>query len=72
MKEEKEGEMNEAAAMIRDSLGCVILEWECGWLLIFRRGQPGAKRLVKASMERAERVYRQPFLPHAVYGPATW
>ncbi|OME74806.1 hypothetical protein BSK65_03835 [Paenibacillus odorifer] len=61
MKEETESEMNEAAAMIRNSLGCVILDWEYGWLLIFRRGQPGAKRLVKASMERAERVYCQPF-----------
>lgn len=38
MKEEKEEEMNEAAAMIRDSLGCVILDWDYGWLLIFRRG----------------------------------
>jgi len=41
---------------LRQTLDCVILDWNGGWLFIFRSNKPGAMRMVKASVEQAERI----------------
>ncbi|MDQ6418859.1 response regulator [Paenibacillus sp. LHD-117] len=41
---------------LRDSLNCAILDWNNGWLLFFRAGQPGASRTVRAAIDAIARV----------------
>jgi len=59
--EESVNELAELTTMMRESLSCVVLDWDFGWLILLRSGLPGAKRLIKSSMELAERVHGQSF-----------
>lgn len=43
-----------AGNMLREALGCVMLDWKGGWLLIFRSGQSSAARTLRLAMEQAE------------------
>lgn len=51
-----EADLSLAAAgnMLREALGCIVLDWKGGWLLIFRSGQSGAARTLRLAMEQAE------------------
>ncbi|GKU77492.1 helix-turn-helix domain-containing protein [Paenibacillus sp. L3-i20] len=44
---------------------CAVLDWDTGWLLIFRAGQPGAKRTIRSAIERAERAMDQRYFAAA-------
>ncbi|MHA6481874.1 response regulator transcription factor [Paenibacillus sp. strain BS8-2] len=41
---------------LRDSLNCAILDWNNGWLIFFRAGQPAASRTVRAAIDAIGRV----------------
>jgi two-component system response regulator YesN len=41
---------------LRDSLNCAILDWNNGWLIFFRAGQPAAGRTVRAAIDAIGRV----------------
>lgn len=41
---------------LRDSLSCAILDWNNGWLIFFRAGQPAAGRTARAAIDAIGRV----------------
>lgn len=45
---------------LRDSLNCAILDWNNGWLIIFRSGQPAAGRSVRAAIDAIARMAEMP------------
>ncbi|MFF2890816.1 helix-turn-helix domain-containing protein [Paenibacillus sp. NPDC057967] len=53
---EAEQALGDLGDKLRQSLDCAILDWNGGWLFIFRSNQSGAMRKVKASVEHAERI----------------
>ncbi|REK71837.1 response regulator transcription factor [Paenibacillus paeoniae] len=53
---EADKELGLVGNKLRQSLDCAILDWNDGWLYIFRSNQTGALRKVKAAVEHAERI----------------
>ncbi|MGR7946821.1 MULTISPECIES: response regulator transcription factor [unclassified Paenibacillus] len=49
-------ELEETGRMLRERLNSAILDWEGGWLVLFRAGQQGASRLVRTAVDGAERA----------------
>ncbi|MBH5319692.1 response regulator [Paenibacillus sp. GSMTC-2017] len=48
--------VEDAEDVLRVTGDCAVLDWDNGWLLIFREGQPGATRRVRSAIQRAERA----------------
>ncbi|MFF2482340.1 helix-turn-helix domain-containing protein [Paenibacillus sp. NPDC058071] len=59
---------DEACKALKGALGCVIVEWNGGWVLIFKTGQSGALRKIEATMREAERVLQRKLFAATGFG----
>lgn len=60
MKEQLKQPLRLIGDKLKDSLNCAILDWNNGWLIFFRSGQPAAGRTVRAAIDAVGRTAEAP------------